>query len=85
MEEDEIKAQQLEKIKAQYLRTLMTPEARERLANIRMVRPNLAKQVEEYIIQLGLQNRLSHPITDEELKKILLKLQERRRDFRIRY
>lgn len=83
--EEEAKARELEKLKAQYLRVFMTSEARERLANIKMVRPNLARQVEEYILQLGLQNRLSHPITDEELKNILLKLQEQRRDFRIRY
>lgn len=82
---EEAKTEQMEKLKAQYLRVFMTAEARERLANVKMVRPDLAKQVEEHIIQLGLQNRLSHPVTDEELKNLLLKLQEQRREFRIRY
>lgn len=85
MGEEEEKAQELQRIKAYYLRTFMTPEARERLANIRMVRPKLADQIEEYVLQLGLQNKLSHPITDEELKTLLLKLQEQRREFKIVY
>lgn len=63
----------------------MTSEARERLSNIKMVRPELASMVEEQILQLALSNKLDHPITDEELKSILLRLQERRREFRIRF
>lgn len=84
MEEEE-RAREREKLKEYYLRVFMTSEARERLSNIKMVRPELASMVEEQILQLALSNKLDHPITDEELKSILLRLQERRREFRIRF
>jgi programmed cell death protein 5 len=83
--EEEERAREREKLKEYYLRVFMTSEARERLSNIKMVRPELASMVEEQILQLALSNKLDHPITDEELKSILLRLQERRREFRIRF
>jgi len=66
------------------LRTILTPEARERLANIKLVRPEIAKAVEDRLILLAVQGRISRPITDEELKAILSEIYEKtRREFRI--
>ncbi|ADM28212.1 DNA-binding TFAR19-related protein [Ignisphaera aggregans DSM 17230] len=66
------------------LRTILTPEARERLANIKLVRPEIAKAVEDRLIVLALQGRINRPITDEELKAILSEIYEKtRREFRI--
>jgi programmed cell death protein 5 len=66
------------------LRTILTPEARERLYNIKLVRPELAKIVEDRLIALAMQGRITRPLTDEELKAILEEIYERtRRDFRI--
>ena len=68
------------------LRVLLTPESRQRLNNIRMVKPDLAKGVEEYLISMGSQGRLNKEITDEELKQILVTLQgQQKRDFKINY
>jgi len=76
---------QLEEARRQeILRHILTPEARERLANIRLVRPEIAKIVEDHLIALATQGRLTRPITDEELKAILAEIYERtRKDFRI--
>lgn len=66
------------------LRMVLTPEARERLANIRLVRPEVARAVEDRLIALALQGRLAKQLTDEELKEILAEIYEKtRRDYRI--
>ncbi len=66
------------------LRRILTPEARERLSNLKLVRPDLAKLVEDQLVALALQGRISKPITDEELKAILAELYERtKKEFRI--
>jgi len=66
------------------LRLILTPEARERLANIKLVRPEIAKAVEDRLIALAIQGRINRPITDEELKAILSEIYEKtRREFRI--
>ena len=36
------------------MRMALTSEARQRLANVRMVKPQIAQTIEEYIIQTGL-------------------------------
>lgn len=67
------------------LRIIFTSEARERLANIRIVRPELAKLVEDHFIQLASAGKLRHPVTDEELKQVLASLQQPKREFKIRW
>ncbi|MEM1683680.1 MAG: DNA-binding protein [Ignisphaera sp.] len=66
------------------LRSILTSEARERLYNIRLVKPEIARAVEDRLIVLALQGKITRPLTDEELKAILEEIYERtRRDFRI--
>src|SRR5438309_473498 len=66
------------------LRTALTTEARQRLANVKMVRPELATAIEEYVIQLASAGRLKKVIDDEQLKQMLYALQEKKRDIKIR-
>lgn len=65
------------------LRQLLSPEARLRLANVRMVRSELAGMVENYLIGMAGQGRLSPPVSDDQLKQILLSMQQPRRGFKI--
>ncbi|MCC6025237.1 MAG: DNA-binding protein [Desulfurococcaceae archaeon] len=58
------------------LRQILTPEARERLYNLRLVKPDLARALEEQLILLAQSGRVPIPITDEFLKKILAELYE---------
>ena len=76
--------QQLEVQKQAVLRKILTPEARGRLTNLKMVRPEFASQLELQLIQLTQQRRISIPITDQQLKEILVRLQSGRREFKIR-
>jgi programmed cell death protein 5 len=70
-------------LKEQALRTLLSPEARLRLNNVRMVKPDLAAIVENYLLGLASQGRLNSQISDDQLKQILLSAQQPKRDFKI--
>jgi programmed cell death protein 5 len=65
------------------LKTLLTAEARLRLNNVRMVKPDLASMVENYLLGLASQGRLNSQISDDQLKQILLSIQQPKRDFKI--
>jgi len=66
------------------LRMALTSEARQRLTNVRMVRPDLAGSIEEYVIQLASSGKLKRAVDDEEVKQMLASLQERKREIKIR-
>jgi programmed cell death protein 5 len=66
------------------LRMALTSEARQRLANVKMVRPDLANSIEEYVIQLASAGKLRKAVDDEQVKQMLASLQEKKREIRIR-
>ncbi|MEM1628300.1 MAG: DNA-binding protein [Desulfurococcaceae archaeon] len=72
VEEEKARRQQIEAI----LRRILTPEARERLNNIRLVKPELADLLEEQLIVLAQNRRIPIPVTDEFLKQLLSELYE---------
>jgi programmed cell death protein 5 len=76
--------QQLEMQKQALLRSILTPEARQRLANLRMVRPDFTSQLELQLIQLAQQGKIPIPLTDKQLKQILIQIQPRKRETKIR-
>jgi len=71
-------------VRENVMRVALTSEARQRLANVRMVKPQLAQTIEEYIFQMVSQGKLKRVINDDELKGMLGSLQEKKRDFTIR-
>lgn len=87
MAEEQQKAQvqqQLELQKQALLRNLLTPEARQRLANLKMVKPEFISQLELQLIQLAQQGKLPIPLSDKQLKQILIQIQARKREPKIR-
>lgn len=82
-EEEARRQRELERQAA--MRVILTPEARQRLANLRLVKPELVAQIEEYLLQLANSGRIKMPISDDVLKEILGRLtSSRRREIRIR-
>ena len=65
------------------LKQILSSEARLRLNNVKMVKPELANLVENYIIGLSAQGKAQGQITDDQLKQILLSAQQPKRDFKI--
>lgn len=76
--------QQLEGQKQALLRRILTPEARQRLTNLNIVKPEFTHQLELQLIQLAQAGRINLPITDQQLKELLVKLQSGKRDYKIR-
>ena len=69
--------------KEQILKQILSPEARLRLNNIKMVKSELSDLVEQYLIGMATQGKLPGQISDDQLKQILLSIQQPKRDFKI--
>ena len=65
------------------LKQILSSEARLRLNNVKMVKPELANLVENYLLGLSTQGKTQGQITDEQLKQILLTAQQPKREFKI--
>jgi len=77
------KDSQLKAQKEIMLKQVLSGDARLRLNNVRMVKPDLAELVENYILNLTVQGKISGQISDEQLKQILSSAQQPKRDFKI--
>jgi programmed cell death protein 5 len=77
------KDSQLKAQKEIMLKQVLSGDARLRLNNVRMVKPELADLVENYILNLSVQGKISGQISDEQLKQILSSAQQPKRDFKI--
>ena len=74
---------ELEAQKKQALMRILTPEARSRLANLRLTKPEFVDQIELQLIQLAQMGRVQSKITDQQLKELLRKLSGQKRDINI--
>ena len=70
--------QKVEQLKKEILRKLMSREAMERMSRLRLVKPELATQLELYLVQLYQTGKIGKSITDDQLKLILESLTSRR-------
>ncbi len=84
---DEQKQAQIEKeMQAQkdaLLKQILSPEARQRLTNLKMIKPDFTEQLELQLIQLAQTGKIPIPLTDAQLKQILIQLQSRKREIKI--
>ncbi|MGC8573725.1 MAG: DNA-binding protein [Caldisphaera sp.] len=82
MEEEQRRKRMEEEQEAQklaILRAIMEPNALDRLNNLKLVKPDLAKIAEETIIRLVQMGRLNTPVTEDVVKNILIELDNRSR------
>ena len=77
------KNSELKTQKEMMLKQILSPDARPRLNNIRMVKPDLANLVETYLLNLAGQGKITGQISDDQLKQILSSAQQPKRDFKI--
>lgn len=68
------------------LMQVLEPEARERLNTIKLTKPDFARAVEQQLVMLAQQGRLSRTqkITDAQLRQLLAQLVPQKKDFKIR-
>jgi len=87
MAEEQAQAQQqaeIEKQKQIALRQVLTLEARQRLNRLKLVKPEFVEQLELQLIQAAQSGKVRLPITDEQLKELLSRLQTQQRGVSIR-
>ena len=71
-------------VRERLLKVILTSDARQRLTNINMVKPDVAKRIEDTIIQQASTGKLKQAVTDKEIKNYLNAMQEPKREFKIR-
>ena len=76
------KDSQLKAQKEMMLKQVLSSEARLRLNNVRMVKSDLADLVENYILNLSVQGKISGQISDDQLKQILSSAQQPKHEFK---
>ena len=75
---------QMEAQKQALLRQILSPESRQRLTNLKMIKPEFTEQIELQLIQLAQMGKIPIPLPDAQLKQILIQLQARKRETKIR-
>ena len=82
--DEEIRKREAEAaVRQKALMLLLDTNARQRLMNIRIVKPELAAAVENYLISAASAGRLNRALTDQELKQLLINLQHPKKDFKV--
>jgi programmed cell death protein 5 len=71
-----------EEMKKNILKKILSRDAMERLGRVRLVKPDIANQLELYLIQLYQSGKISEEISEEQIKLILERLTSEKK-FRI--
>jgi len=81
--QQEAEMQRRDAERAELLRRILTPEARERLGRIRLAKPDVANSVEQQLISLASTGRLQRQVDDATLRALLEKVMPERREIKI--
>ena len=83
MQQQEAAQAQFEAEKKQILGQILTSEARNRLANLKLTKPELVNQIELQLIQSAQAGSLRGKVTDEQLKVLLRQIAGQKREIKI--
>lgn len=81
--DDIAEMERIEKLKKTVMSRILSKEAIERLGRLKLVKPELANQLELYLLQLYQNGQIKGVITDEQIKTILNSL-TKKKDFKIK-
>jgi len=82
--QQEAQQKQFEEQKKAILRSILTTDAKQRLSNIKLARPQIGEQIENQLIMLARSGRLQQKITDAQLRELLRKIMPKKRDINIK-
>ena len=75
--------EKMEAQKRQILSQILTSEARQRLANLKLTKPEMVNQIELQLIQSAQSGSLRGKVTDEQLKVLLRQISGQKREIKI--
>ena len=84
MDEQEEQQEEFEKQKKLILMRILTPQARERLGNIKAARPQIGESIENQLIMIARSGKLESKINDKQLRELLSKIMPQKRDIKIK-
>ena len=84
-EQQEEQRRQIEMQRQMVMKTILTDEARERLATIKLAKPDYAMTLENQLIQLAQTGRVTGKIDDTQLKELLKQLTKSKRENKITF
>ena len=84
IDEQEAQRQEFEDQKKMILRAILDTPARERLARIKIARPEVAESIENQLIMLVQNGKLKNKINDEQLRMLLARIIPKKRDIKIK-
>lgn len=83
-QQQEDMAKEMESRKNSILMNILTEDARQRLANIKLARPETAAMLENQLISLAQSRRISQKINDSQLRQMLAQITPKSRERNIR-
>ena len=83
-EQDQAAKEQYDQQRQAALRKIMTTDARERLARLRIARPEFAENIENQLIMLAQSGQLNTAIDDAALVQLLERLTPKKREITIK-
>jgi programmed cell death protein 5 len=84
-QQQEEQKRQIENQRQLILKGILTNEARERLARIKLAKPDYAVNLENQLISLAQTRRVSEKISDDQLKQLLKQLTQTKRESKITF
>ena len=66
------------------LKTILSPEAKQRIGNVRLVNKEVYLQAAQTLIYLAQSNKLKEKISDIQLKQLLAKISGRKKEIKIK-
>lgn len=82
MNEEEMQQEQMDEMKKSVMKKILDKSAIERMGRIRLVKPEVANQLELYLMQLYQSGKLKNVITEQQLIMILDSVSAKK-DFKI--
>ena len=76
--------EQADQQKQAVMRQILTPEARDRLARIKIAKPEFVEEIEQQLIMLAQSGQLSGQVTDQMLVQILEIIMPEKREINIK-
>lgn len=83
-EQQEEMKEQADQQKQAVMRQILTPEARDRLARIKIAKPEFVEEIEQQLIMLAQSGQLSGQVTDQMLVQILERIMPEKREINIK-